>query len=81
MPRPEFSGVDRGLETGRITQTITLVFVASPQSKQNLEVRAKTGWLGIRIMCPSGQTCIPAELKKGNNMVKYEKARLEEGNS
>jgi hypothetical protein len=32
-------------------------------------------------MCPSGSTCIPAELKKGNNMVKYEKARLEEGNS
>ena len=23
--------------------------------------RAKTGWLGIRIMCPSGATCLPAD--------------------
>ena len=29
------SGVDRGLETGRITQTIKLVLVASPLSTQN----------------------------------------------
>jgi hypothetical protein len=27
------------------------------------------------------QHALLAELKKGNNMVKYEKARLEEGNS
>ena len=23
--------------------------------------RAKTGWPGIRIMCPSGATCLPAD--------------------
>jgi len=25
-----------------------------------LRERAKTGWLGIRIMCPSGATCLRA---------------------
>ena len=30
--------------------TIKLVFVASPQSKQYKEVRAKTGWYRLRIM-------------------------------
>ena len=32
-------------------KTIKLEFVASPQ----------IGWLGIRIMCPSGATCLPAD--------------------
>ena len=27
----------------------------------NLGERAKTGWLGIRIMCPSGATYLPAD--------------------
>jgi len=31
-----------------------LVFVASPLSMQHYGERAKTGWLGIRIMCPGG---------------------------
>jgi hypothetical protein len=35
----------------------------------------------MNYLLPILLTCIPAELKKGNNMVKYEKARLEEGNS
>jgi hypothetical protein len=26
-----------------------------------LKERAKTGWLGIRIMCPSGATCLSAD--------------------
>ena len=26
-----------------------------------LRERAKTGWLGIRIMCPSGATCLSAD--------------------
>ena len=38
-------------------KTKKLVFVVSPLSMQNLGVRAKTGWLGIRIMCPSGTIC------------------------
>ena len=24
-------------------------------------MHAKTGWLGIRIMCPSGATCLPVD--------------------
>jgi len=38
-----------------------LVFVASPLSTQYNEVREKSGWLGIRIMCPSGATCLSAD--------------------
>ena len=41
-------------------KTIILVFVASPLSTQQRE-RAKTGWLGIRIMCPSVATCLSAD--------------------
>ena len=32
-------------------KTIKLIFVASPLSRQHYGERAKTGWLGIRIMC------------------------------
>ena len=35
--------------------------VASPLSTQHLGEREMTGWLGIRIMCPSGATCLPAD--------------------
>jgi hypothetical protein len=34
-----------------------LVFVASLLSMQHKGERA--GWLGIRIICPSGATCLP----------------------
>jgi hypothetical protein len=34
-------------------KTITLVFVASPLSTSHSGEKAMTGWLGIRIMCPS----------------------------
>jgi hypothetical protein len=44
------SVVDRGSNQN----TIELVFVASSLSTQHSGERAKTGWLGIRIMCPSG---------------------------
>ena len=43
------------------TKTIKLVFVASPLSTQHLGERTKTSWLGIRIMCPSGATCLSAD--------------------
>ena len=43
------------------TKTINWVFVASPLSMDHEEERAKTGWLGIRIMWPSGATCLPAD--------------------
>ena len=40
--------------------TMKLVFVASPISMQHSGERGKIGWLGIRIMCPSGATCLSA---------------------
>ena len=36
-------------------KTIKLVFIVSPLRKD------QTGWIGIRIMCPSGATCLPAD--------------------
>ena len=42
-------------------KTIKLIFAASPLTTQQLGERAKTGWLGIRIMCPNGATCLSAE--------------------
>jgi hypothetical protein len=35
-------------------KTMQLVFVVSPLSTRREGERAKTGWLGIRMMCPSG---------------------------
>jgi len=35
------------------TKDFKSVFVASPLRTQHEGERAKTGWLGIRIMCPS----------------------------
>ena len=43
------------------TKTIKLVFVASPVSKQHKGERAKTAWLRIEIMYPSGATCLLAD--------------------
>ena len=42
-------------------KTIKLVFVASPLSTQNKGERARTGWLGIRIMCTIGATCLSVD--------------------
>jgi hypothetical protein len=51
-----------GSSPGRVKpMTIKLVFVASPLSTQHLGEIAKTGWLGIRIMCPSGATCLSVD--------------------
>ena len=56
------SVVDREFEPRRVKpKTIKLVFVASPLSTQHSGERAKTDWLGMR-MCPSGATCLPADL-------------------
>jgi hypothetical protein len=32
-----------------------------PLARLRENVRAKTSWLEIRIMCPSGPTCLPAD--------------------
>ena len=56
------SAVDRGFEPGRVKpKTMKLVFVAFLQSTQHLGERTKTSWLGIRILCPSGASCLSAD--------------------
>jgi hypothetical protein len=56
------SAVDRGFEPEWFkAMTIKMVCVASPLRTQHEGVRVKTGWLGIRTMCPSGATCLPAD--------------------
>jgi hypothetical protein len=56
------SAVDRGSSPGRVKpKTIKLVLVASPLSTRYYGERAKTGLLGIGIMCPSGATCLSAD--------------------
>jgi len=56
------SVVDRGFEprSGYKLQTINLIFAASLLSTHHSRVRAKTGWLGVRMICPSGMSCLPA---------------------
>jgi hypothetical protein len=58
------SEVDRGFEP-RLGQSkakdYKLVCVASPLSTQHSGKRATTGWLGIRIIFPSGVTYLPAD--------------------
>jgi hypothetical protein len=54
------SVVDRGFQL-QSDQTIKIVFVTSPVSTVYYGVRAKAGWLRIRMMCPSRATCLPAE--------------------
>ena len=50
-----------GSSHGRVKpKTITFVFVVSPLSMKHWEEITKTGWLGIRVMCPSKSTCLPA---------------------
>jgi hypothetical protein len=56
------SAVDRGFEP-RSSQTkdyyIGICCISARLAA--LRERAKTGWLGIRIMCPSRATCVSAE--------------------
>ena len=49
------SAVDRGLEDYKIDISC---FSAKHAA---LRRKSKTGWLGIRIMCQSGTTCLSAE--------------------
>ena len=54
--------VDLGLEP-RSDQTngYIIVFAVSPLSMQHYSVSTNTVWQGIRIMCPSGVTCLPED--------------------
>jgi hypothetical protein len=56
------TAVDRGFEprSGQ-TKDYKLVFVASPLSTHYYGERVKTGWLGIRLMCPSGATSLSVD--------------------
>ena len=48
-----------GLSPDRIKpKTIKFVFVVSLQSTQQYRERANAGLIGIRVMCPSGATCL-----------------------
>ena len=40
-------------------KNITLLFAHIIKDWSN--IRAKTGWLEIKIMCPSGATCLPVD--------------------
>jgi len=53
------SAVDCWFET-RSGQTKDYKIVTSMQITQHLGVKSKTGWLGIRILCPNGAASLPA---------------------
>ena len=56
------SAVDRGFKHGRDKpKTIKLACVASLPCTQHYGDRENTGWLGISIMCPNGETCLSAD--------------------
>ena len=50
---------------------------ASPLSTQLSEVRSKTGWVRMGIMCPSETTCFPADLFfQGTSAIKIQLSML-----
>ena len=56
------SAVDGSSSIGRVKQKIMkLVYVCSSLSTQHYEERLITGCPIIRIICPSGATCLPAD--------------------
>jgi hypothetical protein len=58
------SAVDRGFEPWLVKTKdyeIGICCFSAKHAAFNLGERAKTGWLGIRIMCPSGATYLPAD--------------------
>jgi hypothetical protein len=56
------SAVDRGFEPRLgLTKHYKIGICCFSDKHTALRKRAKTGWLGIRIMCPSGATCLPAD--------------------
>jgi hypothetical protein len=56
------SVVDRGFEPGSgQTKDYKMCCFSAKHTALIYGERAKTGWLGVRIMCPSGETCLPAD--------------------
>ena len=54
------SAVDHGFEPGSC-QTKDYKIDICCFSTKHAGKRAKTGWLVIKIMCPSGATCLPVD--------------------
>jgi hypothetical protein len=54
------SVVDRGFEPW-LGQTKDYKIGFCCFSAKHAAERVKAGWLGIKIMCPSGATCLPAD--------------------
>ena len=56
------SVVDRGFEprSGQ-TKDYEICICCFPNKHPAIRVRAKTGWIGIRIMRPSGEAYLPAD--------------------
>ncbi len=56
------SAVDRGFEPrSGPTKEYAIGICCFSAKHAALGERAKIGWLGIRIMCPSGSTCLSAD--------------------
>jgi hypothetical protein len=55
------SAVDRGFESQSGQTKDYKIVICCLSAKQAALVRAKTNWLGIRIMCQSGATCLSAD--------------------
>jgi hypothetical protein len=55
---PHISAINLKVNGIGSVMTIKLVFVASPLS---IKEKKQTGWLVIRIICPSGPTCLSAD--------------------
>jgi hypothetical protein len=54
------SVVDRGFDPRSCQTKDYKIGICCFSAKHSALRRAKTGWLGIRIMCSSGATCLPA---------------------
>jgi hypothetical protein len=44
-------------------KTKKMIYVASLLSAYHKEVRGNITWLGIMIMCPRGETCLPVDCR------------------
>ena len=65
--------VDRGFEPHSGQTKDYAIGICSFSAKHAvLRRRAKTGWLLIRIMCPSGTTCLPADCFQRASTIKIQ---------
>jgi hypothetical protein len=57
------SAVDRGFESrsGQTKENEMGICCSSAKHAALMRKSKKTGWLGIRIMCPRGATCLSAD--------------------